>query len=83
MVEQYQNRGFLTVFYNLRKPCLRALVTIFEDTHDFIWCKSEEEVWTVIRTNAVREISPLIGDTNEKYMRSRRSSHWMSQSVEY
>lgn len=82
MVEQFQSRGFLTLFYNLRKPCFRALITVFDGSDDFICCKSEDEIWNIIRTRCVREIAPLIGDVNDKFLK-RRSSYWMTQSVEY
>lgn len=82
MVEQFHSQAIFTLFFNLRKPVFRALLTVFDGSDDFICCKNEDEIWNFIRTKSAREISPLIGEFDDKF-RKRRSSYWMTQSVEY
>ena len=84
MVEQYRESGYITIFYNLRKAPLRALGAVFMDSDDFVNCESEENVYQSIRTTIVKAGLSCPVDVRDGHpLKRRKSSHWLTSSVEY
>ncbi|XP_015784957.1 sodium-independent sulfate anion transporter [Tetranychus urticae] len=84
MVDHYRDSGFITVFYNLRKAPYRALDVVFLDSEDFIYCEDEEKVYQAIRAGIVKSgISNQSDERDSHPLKRRKSSHWLTSSVEY
>ncbi|RWS28077.1 sodium-independent sulfate anion transporter-like protein [Leptotrombidium deliense] len=81
MVDDFKSNGLQTIFYNLRKPLLRALeTTVNIKPKEFLHSTSEEEVYSFIRNHALN--TSIEESSEQNHNRSPAARYWMSQSFE-
>ena len=81
MVNVFKDQGYLVVFYNLRKPPLRALRTTLTSPGEFVLCMSEEEIYETIKLSKNGQLRLPFSNQN-MFSSHPGVNHWLSKSVE-
>ncbi|KAI1284990.1 Sodium-independent sulfate anion transporter [Halotydeus destructor] len=81
MVQSFYKDNFMVLFYNLRKPVLRAIRGSSLPFTEFVYCTSEDDVYSRIRSHCKSHRST--SSTPTGYLPSNPNHrYWASQSYE-
>jgi hypothetical protein len=84
MIASLSHQRVLTIFYNLRKTVFRAIHGISIPPNEFHNCRTEEEVYQLIKTHNKAKIFRSQSMVENMFTQSTNSSrlNWASQSAE-